>query len=40
MRYPIRCPHCTVVVDSMDSVADSQAELDDHIKRKHPEVSK
>lgn len=38
MNYPQPCPHCDVVVDSKDSVADTMADLREHIKRKHPEI--
>lgn len=35
-NYPISCPYCDVVVDSMDSVSDSQSDLDYHILVRHP----
>lgn len=35
--YPLTCPHCPTVVDSMDSMADSRAELDEHLLAKHPD---
>lgn len=36
MNYPIKCPHCWLVIDSMDSYADSKQDLRYHIKYKHP----
>lgn len=37
MNYPISCPHCNLIVDSMDSLADTKADLEYHIEVKHPE---
>lgn len=36
--YPIQCPHCPRVIDSMDSMADSRAELDHHLLVRHPDL--
>lgn len=36
MKYPVKCPHCTDMFDSMDSVADSMADLRRHIENVHP----
>lgn len=37
MNWPVTCPHCGAEIDSMDSYADSRADLREHIKREHPE---
>ena len=36
--YPLPCPYCERVVDSMDSMSDSRAELDHHLLVKHPDL--
>lgn len=36
--YPIPCPHCYRVVDSMDSMADSRSELEHHILVRHGDL--
>lgn len=36
--YPIQCPHCPRVVDSLDSMADSRADLDHHLAVRHPDL--
>jgi hypothetical protein len=36
MNYPIKCPHCWLVIDSMDSYADTKQDLRYHILYKHP----
>lgn len=36
--YPLSCPHCGRVIDSMDSMADTRSELDDHLMRRHPDL--
>ena len=37
MNYPKKCPFCEHVADSMDSVADTEAELRAHIETAHTE---
>lgn len=37
MSYPVPCPHCDHVADSMDSMSDSRAELDAHLLSRHPD---
>lgn len=36
MNYPIQCPFCPIIVDSMDSYADSKQDLRYHITYRHP----
>lgn len=36
--YPEKCPHCNHVADSMDSVADTKADLRRHIENNHPDM--
>lgn len=36
--YPVTCPHCGTVLDSLDSMSDSRAMLDDHLLRRHPDA--
>ena len=36
--YPLPCPHCGKVIDSMDSVSDTRAELDHHLLVRHPDM--
>lgn len=36
--YPIACPHCGKIIDSLDSMADSRAELDRHLMAQHPDL--
>ncbi len=36
--YPLPCPYCDHVADSMDSMADTRADLDDHLLRRHPDL--
>lgn len=38
ISYPIPCPHCDRIVDSMDSMADSRSELDDHLLARHADL--
>lgn len=37
ISYPLPCPICGVVLDSMDSMSDTRADLDDHLLRRHPD---
>lgn len=36
--YPAPCPHCDHIADSMDSQGDSEADLDLHMERQHPDL--
>lgn len=36
--YALPCPYCGRVIDSMDSMADTRAELDGHLLRAHPDL--
>jgi hypothetical protein len=36
--YPLPCPHCGKVIDSLDSMADTRADLDLHLLRHHPDL--
>ena len=36
--YPLPCPYCDRVVDSMDSMSDTRSEMDDHLALKHPDL--
>lgn len=37
MNYPKECPYCDHIADSRDSVADTEAELREHIEINHPD---
>lgn len=36
--YPLPCPICGEVIDSMDSMSDTRADLDTHLLRRHPDA--
>lgn len=36
--YPLPCPHCGKVIDSMDSMADTRADLDTHLLTQHSDL--
>lgn len=38
ISYPLTCPHCGKVIDSMDSIADTRADLDCHLLVRHPDL--
>ena len=38
VSYPLPCPHCGAVIDSMDSMSDTRADLDAHLLRRHPDM--
>ncbi len=36
--YPLACPYCGRVIDSLDSMSDTRAEMDDHLLLRHPDL--